>query len=65
MDKSLTAHLLHSYEFLNEAVKGEPDSNNEKFLVEFLNNSSWFRNKVGSNNYDIFAKNIKKGSYFV
>ena len=51
MDKSLTAHLLHSYEFLNEAVKGEPDSNNEKFLVEFLNNSSWFRNKVGSKEF--------------
>ena len=51
IDKSLTAHLLHSYEFLNEAVKGEPDSNNEKFLVEFLNNSSWFRNRVRSKEF--------------
>ena len=36
MDESLTAHLLHSYEFLNEAAKGEPDSNNEKVLVFFF-----------------------------
>lgn len=27
-------------------VDGDPNCNYEKYLVEFLNNSAWFRNKV-------------------
>ena len=46
IDENLKADLLPAPIFIKDFVQGEKDCNYEKYLVEFLNNSIWFREKV-------------------
>lgn len=46
IDSSLTVKFLHEWLVIKNFVEGDPNCNYEKYLVEFLNNSAWFRNKV-------------------
>lgn len=46
VDGSLIAKLLPAWLIIKNFVDGDPNCNYEKYLVEFLNNSAWFRNKV-------------------
>ena len=41
--KPLPAQLI-----IKDFIEGEPDCNYEKYMVEFLNSSAWFRGKVGN-----------------
>lgn len=46
VDSSLTVKFLPEWLVIKNFVEGDPNCNYEKYLVEFLNNSAWFRNKV-------------------
>ena len=46
IDSSLTVKFLPEWLVIKNFVEGDPNCNYEKYLVEFLNNSAWFRNKV-------------------
>lgn len=44
-DTTLAAHLLPPELIIKNFIHGEPDCNYEKFLLEFVNNSDFFRKK--------------------
>lgn len=50
-DQSLTAHLLPSEMIIKNYVHGDPDCNYEKYLLEFVNASTFFTKKSGGNAY--------------
>ena len=50
-DQSLTAHLLPSEMIIKNYVHGDPDCNYEKYLLEFVNASTFFVKKSGGNVY--------------
>ena len=45
IDNTLTASLLPSELIIRNFIIGEPDCNYEKYMLEFINESSYFRNK--------------------
>ena len=50
-DKSLIAHLLPSEMIIKNYIHGDPDCNYEKYLLEFVNASDFFRAKSDGDIY--------------
>ena len=50
-DKSLIAHLLPSEMIIKNYIHGNPDCNYEKYLLEFVNASDFFRTKSNGDIY--------------
>ena len=50
-DKSLIAHLLPSEMIIKNYIHGDPDCNYEKYLLEFVNASDFFRVKSDGDIY--------------
>lgn len=60
MDKNLKVSLLPTMLFVKNFIDGETDCNYEKYIVEFLNNSNWFRSKVENKKF-FWRKNQDQG----
>ena len=50
-DKSLIAHLLPPEMIIKNYIHGDPDCNYEKYLLEFVNASDFFRVKSAGDIY--------------
>lgn len=50
-DKTLVAHLLPPEMIIKNFIQGDPDCNYEKYLLEFVNASKFFRAKSGGDIY--------------
>lgn len=50
-DKALVAHLLPPEMIIKNFIQGDPDCNYEKYLLEFVNASTFFLSKFGGITY--------------
>lgn len=60
VDNTLTAHILPSEFLIRGFIRNEPDCNYEKYMLEFINESTYFRNKSENKKY-AFPNSEEKG----